>query len=243
VLDSQNRATPRAGGGPYAPVADGDVLPADPFGAIAAGEVARVPIIVGTNLHEMKLFRFMEPTLDSLDDAGLEARATAVLPRRGQDAARAIATYRRTLEARGEPPTPANVWLAMQADMAFRSGAARLAELWSAFAPVYSYLFTWETAAMNGTLGACHALELPLVFGTLDDPGIGRLAAGGKDAESVSVRMQDTWLAFARTGDPGAAGMPWPRYDAEKRRTLRIDTRFEVLEAPLEAERRFWAPA
>jgi para-nitrobenzyl esterase len=129
----------------------------------------------------------------------------------------------------------------MQADMAFRAGAGRLAELGSAHAPVYSYLFTWETQALGGTLGACHALELPLVFGTLDDPGIGRLAAGGKDPESVSARMQDAWLAFARSGEPGAAGIPaWPGYDARRRLTMRIDQRFELLEAPLEAERSFW---
>jgi para-nitrobenzyl esterase len=97
---------------------------------------------------------------------------------------------------------------------------------------------------MGGTLGACHALELPLVFGTLDDPGIGRLAAGGKDPESVSRRMQDAWLAFARTGSPGAAGAPaWPPYEAARRATMRIDTRFELLEAPLEEERRLWSAA
>jgi para-nitrobenzyl esterase len=241
LLDSQNRATPRAGGVSYAPVADGDLLPADPFAAVRAGEVARVPILVGTNLHEMKLFRFMDPTLDSLDEAGLEARAAAALPRGGRDAARAIATYRRVLEARGESATPTNLWLAMQSDLAFRAGAARLAELWSAHAPAYSYLLTWETEALGGTLGACHALELPLVFGTLDDPGIGRLAAGGKDPESVSARMQEAWLAFARTGDPGTAGIPaWPCYDGARRQTMRIDQRFELLEAPLEELRSFW---
>jgi para-nitrobenzyl esterase len=53
--------------------------------------------------------------------------------------------------------------------------------------------------------------------------------------------MQDAWLAFARTGDPGTAGIPrWPRYDAATRATLRIDGRFEILEAPLEEERRLF---
>ena len=30
----------------------------------------------------------------------------------------------------------------------------------------------------------------------------------------------DTWLAFARTGDPSTNNLPWPKWDADSRQTV-----------------------
>ena len=68
---------------PFSPVADGDVIPADPVAAIAAGSARGMPLIVGTNLEEMKLYRFLDPTIDALDATGLVDRVHALMSRRG----------------------------------------------------------------------------------------------------------------------------------------------------------------
>lgn len=34
-------------------------------------------------------------------------------------------------------------------------------------APVFMYLFRWETPVLNGRLKSCHALEIPFVFDNL----------------------------------------------------------------------------
>ena len=61
------------------------------------------------------------------------------------------------------------------------------------------YLFSWGSPGLRGALGACHAIELPFLFGTLDAPGMRRFAGEGPEAESVSEKMMDAWIAFARS--------------------------------------------
>ena len=103
------------------------------------------------------------------------------------------------------------------------------------------YLFDWAGVGMDGALGACHALELPFVFGTLDS-ALGQLAGSGPAAEELSATMQDAWIAFARTGDPSTPALGWPRYDADRRATAAFGRTVEVRYAPLEEERLAWAP-
>ena len=63
----------------------------------------------------------------------------------------------------------------------------------------YAYLFTWPSPTLGGMLGACHALDLPFVFGTLAHPMFRPFAGKGPEARALAQRMQDAWIAFART--------------------------------------------
>jgi para-nitrobenzyl esterase len=106
------------------------------------------------------------------------------------------------------------------------------------------YLFTWESPAMAGALGACHALEIPFVFGNLDIPTMDRFAGAGPDARRLSEQMSEAWIAFARTGDPHHAGIPrWPTYDTARRATLEFGPQTRVIDAPFDEERRVWEPS
>ena len=50
--------------------------------------------------------------------------------------------------------------------------------------------------------------------------------------------MHRAWIAFARDGDPQHAGLPeWPRYDLDRRATMRFDTTFELLDDPAREDR------
>jgi para-nitrobenzyl esterase len=54
--------------------------------------------------------------------------------------------------------------------------------------------------------------------------------------------MMETWLAFARTGDPNSAALPdWPAYDASRRATMRLGEKCRVEDAPFDDERALWA--
>jgi para-nitrobenzyl esterase len=131
---------------------------------------------------------------------------------------------------------------AISSDRMFRIPAIRLAEAQRPHQPqTYAYLFTWESPARRGALGACHALELPFVFGTLDAPTMDRFAGRGPDAESLCSRIMDAWLAFARTGEPGHPGIPhWQPYDSERRPTMILDREIRLDDAPLDEERAAW---
>jgi para-nitrobenzyl esterase len=121
----------------------------------------------------------------------------------------------------------------------FRVGSIGAAEAHAVHQPrTYSYLFTWESPAMGGALGACHALELPFVFGTLDAPGIDRFAGSGPEVKALSEQMMDAWLTFARTGEA-----PWPAYESGRRATMVFGPHTSVQDAPMDDERRLWQEA
>ena len=242
LLDLQQRVTPRAGGAFYRPVADGDLIPADPFTAIAAGAARGISLLCGTTLDEMKFFRAMDPAVDTLDEAGLLARCRAVAPAAGQ-AERVIETYRAARQAHGADTSPPELWFAISGDQVLRAPIMRQAELHAAHTPqTYAYLFTWRSPALGGRLGAAHTMEIPFVFGRLDDPGMGPLTGQGSAVQRLSEQMMDAWIAFARTGNPATAALPaWPAYTADRRTTMVFDESVSVVDAPMEAERAVWA--
>lgn len=221
---------------PLQPVVDGDVLPRHPFEAVRDGEAAGVPLLVGTTRDEWKLFGFMDPELRQLDGDRIVARLEQRLP--GADGRRLVEGYRASRP--GADWTA--LWLAIETDRVFRIPAIRLAEAQAQHAPsVHAYCFTWESPGFGGLLGACHAIELPFVFGTLALPGGEQFAGAGLEAERLSERTMDAWLAFARTGDPGHADLPaWPAYDAQRRATQELGRECRVDEDPRAAERALW---
>ena len=248
LLEIQTRVTPRAAGIAYRPVADGAEIPADPFAAIGAGSARGIPLLLGTNLEEWKFFRRLDPDLDHLTDDGLLARLAD--PRTNVhtgdtvqfDPVEAVATYREARAARGESTSPQELWLAMMGDRRYRVPVTRLAGLQAAHTPdVYAYLFTWQSPAWNGQLGAGHVVEVPFVFGTFDAPDSRDLVPAGSPVGTLSAQMQDAWTAFARTGRPQAPELPgWEPYTVPRRRTMVLGTTSGPVDAPYEAERRFW---
>ena len=63
---------------------------------------------------------------------------------------------------------------------------------------------------------------------------------GLKPKADLADAIQDAWLSFARTGDPGG---DWPRYDLATRPTMRFDTTSAVVNDPLAERRQLWAGA
>jgi para-nitrobenzyl esterase len=246
IIAAQNRQTMArmaSGGGimgslgTWSPVADGDVLPRAPIDAFAAGDAAEVAMIVGTTRDEAKLFTAMMPMLAGIEAAGLPAMI-AMITGDAVGAEALVGAYR---SSRGPDVPPADVFAAAMTDRMFRQHSLRLAEAKSAHQQdTHMYLFDWAGTGMDGAIGACHALEIPFVFGTLDS-GLGQLAGTGPDAEALAATMQDAWLAFARTGDPATPALEWPRYDMERRATAVFGPEVSVVHSPLETERLAWS--
>ncbi|MBW2413250.1 MAG: carboxylesterase/lipase family protein [Deltaproteobacteria bacterium] len=225
----------------FTPVLDGDVLPRPPLDAIREGSARGVDVLVGTTRDEWNLFRLMDPGGESLDEAGALKRLSARVAEPQRNAERVYETYRKAREGRSSTE-PIEVFTAIETDRVFRIPAIRLAEAQRAHTDrVFKYLFSWESKLLDGRLGSCHALELPFVFGTLGLKGLQGWAGKGPDAERLSQRMMDAWLAFARTGDPASGDLPdWPAYDEERRATLVFDRQVELRHAPCDEERRAW---
>jgi para-nitrobenzyl esterase len=236
----------RTRGLPFQPVVDGDLLPLDPLAAVAAGAARDVPILIGTNRDESKLFAPVDPEAGSLDDARLLARCEEAVAA-GRPGLRgmgrqAIDAYRAARAARGERVDPGEIWFAIETDRTMRYPAMRLAAAHAAHQPrTYAYLFTWASPVLGGMLGSCHALDLPFVFGTLEHRLLRPVVGRGPEALTLAARMQDAWVAFARTGNPSHPGLgDWPAYDRAQRRTMVLGRACGVESAPREPERAFW---
>jgi len=247
LLDVQQRLFLSLGGQvsglPFQPVVDGQVLPRHPFDAIADGLAKDVSVLTGTNLDEMKLFGLMDQHAKTMDDAALVERCKRRIPQ--ADAGTLVNTYREARAARGEAIVPPELWFAIDSDRSFRYPAMRLAQIHRAHqARTYAYLFTWQSPFLGGVLGACHALELPFVFGTLDQPMLASFAGSGAAADLLAARMQDAWIGFAHSGVPGHDALgEWPAYDEAHRATMLLGAEVGVEHAPREPERRVWESA
>jgi para-nitrobenzyl esterase len=253
ALTVLSRRLPRAGElpQPLLPVVDGTVLPDTPLEAIARGSASGVASIVGTNRDEMTFFALTDPSVQGMDARSLHARiersAPEAVPRRVVD------HYLEVLAARGEPAGPRELWVAAGTDVVFRWPSLRLAAALRAHDPrTFVYLFTWETPAFGGVLGATHALEIPFVFGTHADPGISRFVVGGSketegtkalmdQADELSSAMRAAWVAFARSRDPSNEMVgKWPAWDRERRATMLFGRSFSIEEAPRNEELAVW---
>ncbi len=236
---AQNAATPRSAGVSYAPVIDGTYIPRSTFEAAADGELAHLAIMAGTTQDELKLFAFMDPGAFQLDEAGLLARADGLT---GGNGARAIVTYRAARTARGEAITPFETYEAIATDAAMRMPTLRLLEAQRPHNPaVYSFLFTHPSPSLGGMLGACHATDLPFVFGTYEIEAMKTFVGEGPEVAALSSRVQDAWLAFARSGTPSREGLPaWHPYDPTARVTAILGPGGPFASAPREPERAFW---
>jgi para-nitrobenzyl esterase len=93
----------------------------------------------------------------------------------------------------------------------------------------------YELAWDGGFFGACHALDLPLVFGNFHSPMAKALLEPSPAAEQLSKQFRTAWTTFAATGDPG-----WPSYDTHERTTRVFDAEPLVTAYPEEASRRLW---
>ena len=86
-------------------------------------------------------------------------------------------------------------------DWFFRIPALRLAE---SVPRGHVYEFAWESPV--GGLGACHGLEVPFVFDTLDDPGVAPLA-GPAPPSSLAAAVHGAWVGVRRHRRSRMAGL------------------------------------
>ena len=228
-------------GGNFAPVVDGQILPVHPFDPVAAPTGAQVPVIIGTNRDEMTFMLMRDPQFGKYDEEtmrqriidSLQARTSDKLPLDRVDDL--IATYRSSRPG----ATPHDILVAVTSDR-MRVASIRLAERKAAGgpAPVFMYLFTWESPAMRGSLKSCHTLEIPFVFNNVEPV---RILGDAPVRLTLAEKMSGAWIAFARNGDPNHEGLKnWPPYSAENRATMIFNDPCRVELDPGSNERKAW---
>jgi para-nitrobenzyl esterase len=215
----------------FAPTPDGTVLPGPVIDGLAGGDSAATPLVLGTNRDELYLFTALDGRAASLDDAGLAA--VAERHARGHPAA-LVATYAAARPGR----TPGQLATSIAGDDGFWRPTLEVATARAALgAPTWLYRFDWATPTFGGLLGACHGVEIPFVFHSLRVPSAEAFLGDGADRPAIADAVHGAWARFAASGDPG-----WPRYDLERRPTMRFDVISEVV-PDLDGELRLcWVP-
>lgn len=245
LLGAQDRIIEEFGGAegmPFRPIVDGELLRVHPDASIAAGATAGIDLLVGTNRDEFRLFTFAQPGAAKLDDDGLARLLEGYLAdaRIHASPEEVAAVYRNAREAGGLGVRPRDLFEAIGTDLVFRMPMLRLLDAHHrAGGRAFCYRFDWESPFAQGALGACHALELPFVFGTLDNPIIGLFSGTGEKAAATSEEMQRAWVGFAAHGTPSLSGREWPEYEPSTRVTKILGGGQDFIGAPGEVERAF----
>jgi para-nitrobenzyl esterase len=213
---------------PFAPTVDGTVLPAAPLTSIAAGQGGGVPLLIGSNRDEARLFLVAPDTIGLIDDAALEAVAAGYgLPGDG------LAVYR----AARPGASPGDLLAAVISDWFFRVPAIRVAEARSAAGAgplTWMYRFDHPDPASNHNLGACHGVEIPFVFGTTGHADA-EPRLGPEPSQAAADRMHRVWVDFITRCDPG-----WAPYDPVTRTTGLLAEELTADGDPDGAERACW---
>jgi para-nitrobenzyl esterase len=209
-----------SGGGPagaaFGPVVDNSSLPSNPFEPSAPKLSASVPFMTGTTATETTFF-LPDEQLRPIDEAELRKRVMGTLKVDTAGADRLIALYRKN------HPNRDNIDLFLRIDTdasRFRRDVDTQAERKAMQGtPVFVYRFEYYSPVREGRLKAMHCMEIPFVF---DNVEAGKGYTGTSPAaQRIADQMSAAWVAFARSGNPGHAGIPaWTPFTATERSTM-----------------------
>lgn len=202
----------------WAPTVDGDVLPAQPFDPQAPAQSKGVPVMIGTTLHEFTMSTYV-PAFRTIT----KEKAVEFLKQRyGDRTDDFLAAFEKAYP--GYRPKDL-----VDVDFVFRPGAVEQARLKAAQqgAPVYMYMFAWESPVLDGMFRSTHCMEIPFAFNNAVLHA--SMTGGGAEAQALAEKMSGAWLNFARTGNPNAEGLPqWDAYTEEGGATMFFNNRCEV---------------
>jgi para-nitrobenzyl esterase len=174
------------------PMIDGKIIPEDLSAALAAGHIAHVPLLLGTNTHEVGFGPLTQVPRGMSQRLGAQwSKVAAIFDGYGTH---------RTEYIEDELVT----------DMMF-TAPTRLAARATARhgLPTYLYSFSYVRPSQRGQVpGPAHFDETYAVFGTM---GLveSRLSP---QADRIIAEVQSRWVRFAKTGRPTQIATQWPRF-------------------------------
>lgn len=214
----------------FGPVLDERHLARHPFYPDAAPQSLSIPMMIGNTHDETRGFVGADRALFSLTWEEVASRLASAM-RVDISPDMVVAEYRRLYPHY----SPSDAYFAAStAARSWRGALIELEERARAGAPAFAYQLDWRAPAEGGIFGAPHTLDIPLVFGNLEDSNW--IGARTDEAIAMSDTMMDAFIRFARTGDPG-----WRPYTLSERATMIFDASSRVENDPRRAERELFA--
>jgi len=216
----------------FMPTFDGDVLPEDPYDYIAKGNTSNILLMHGTTKDEYHYWlNYYDESMRNTPRKAMMGLYRHVY--RLTDA-EIDELYQCHLESNPEK-CKSDHYIDMATWGHFRSTHARLSAIQSQHSPTWEYLFEWTSPA-NLEMGSYHAIEIPFVFHVEEDEIYG-------DSPPITLieQIQNTWISFARNGNPNHSGLPeWPQYNEEKKPKMVFNIRSHVENDPDGVLREKW---
>ncbi len=203
-------------------VLDGDFFPYQPSDPAAKKLSQNIPLLVGTTKNEFTPFAPgpTNPTMNEVRE-GLQKKY-------GEKTDAYIAAVNKSYPNTLKPSGYGDI------DFNFRTLAIKQANQKSdqpGAAPVYMYLFTWQSPVNDGIYKAMHCMDIAFQFDNI--ARCQEITGGGKAAYTLATKISGAWINFAKTGNPNAPGLPnWPAYTSSNGSTMILDNQCVVRSHP-----------
>lgn len=188
----------------WGPVFDGRILPGDQYELYRAGQFPDLPLLVGSNSDEGRLF--------SRPGVTPEVLTSYIKNAFGEHAGEILAVYPHA--------TPAEAFKASK-DI-FRDGTLAWhtwawAKLQSESGEQKAFVYYFDHRRQESPEGANHGAEIAYVFRNL-----GRLKPPAQSEDSALSELMSTyWVNFAKTGNPNGENLPhWPAFKSTDQQVL-----------------------
>ncbi|MDJ1479591.1 carboxylesterase/lipase family protein [Cytophagaceae bacterium YF14B1] len=211
-LKAEGKEIPGFGLG-WGPTQDGTFLPYQPTAPEAIALSSDIPLMVGSTKNEF-MASLRDPSLRTASQDEIKAR---LQKQYGEKTDAYLAAVKKAYPADTRPTDLIDI------DDMFRRGAIKQADLKSTGkAPVYMYLFTWQSPVQDGEYKAVHCMEIAFAFNNISR--CEEMTGGGKEAIALAQKVSQAWINFAKTGNPNHKGLPvWQKYTPANGATMIFD--------------------
>ncbi len=204
----------------WGPSMDGNVLPYQFMDEEAVAMYKDIPLMIGTVKNE-----FMPSLRAGLTSAPMDKVLEYIKEQYGDKADAYLAAAKKAYPDYKMPSDLIDI------DFLFRPGAVNQANNKANIdggAPVYMYVFAWQSPVMDGKYKAIHCMELPFVFNNI--ARCDQMTGATPDAFALAEDVSQAWINFARSGDPNHKGLPtWPKYSEENGATMIFDNESKIV--------------
>jgi para-nitrobenzyl esterase len=236
VLSAAQRKVIAGAGARFSPVLDNKTFIAHPFLPNAPKISSHLPMMLGANRTELTNQMGREPGIFDMTEAQAKERLKDFIDEKDVNEG-----YKTFLASRPQA-NPSEVFFTIASARGYVRDQTLMAEQRvkaGGTGKTYVYRLMWRQPVEGGRRVSQHSLDLPFVF---DNVAAGANMTGPDTEQTRAMvdNMANSWLAFARTGDPNNSSVPkWAPYDLTRRNTMMFDVPSKAVDDPFKTEREF----